>query len=483
MSSGYVDGKRHTHFQNFLKKELEEETREEGEEPTPPASAETEEGMVVTQARQHQQDTLEEERLRKEQDGLVITMLDSVDSGVQAEGTEDLETKQGQAEAPGENQVEEQGTEGSVTADLTEEVGESSSILTREELGKAQGYNATLANIREKTYKGGGPYFWKEDILMREPYHVSGKELIRVSRVARNKVLRMAHNTPIAGHFNRDRMFHAIRARLDWPGVVKDVEEMCNTCPVYQKAGPAVTARAPLHPLPVMKEPFKRMAMDVVGPLPHTRSVNEFLLIVMDYATKWPEAFALRNVTTETVVHCLVEMTARIGVPKELLSDNGSNFMSKVMKQYCETTGIKQLKISPYHPQTDGMVERFNSTFKRLLRKLTQDPNAEWDKCLPYVLWAYRGTIHKTTGFSPYELLFSRDMKMPLDQMVRYWKGKGKENEIGVTEYIQTLRVNMQMIRDLAYENKVEEKVKQKHYYDLKTKGPNFCCGRFCTGI
>ena len=61
----------------------------------------------------------------------------------------------------------------------------------------------------------------------------------------------------------------------------------------------------------------------------------------MDYATKWPEAFALRNVATETVVHCLVEMTARIGVTEELLSDNGSNFMSKVMKQYCETTGIK----------------------------------------------------------------------------------------------------------------------------------------------
>ena len=203
----------------------------------------------------------------------------------------------------------------------------------------------------------------------------------------------------------------------------------------------------------------------------------------MDYATKWPEAFALRNVTTETVVHCLVEMTARIGVPEGLVSDNGSKFMSKVMKQYCETTGIKQLNISTYHPQTDGMVEQFNSTLKRLLRKLTQDPKAEWDKCLPYILWAYHGTIHNTTGFSPYELLFGREMKMPLDQMVRYWKGKGKgkekENESGVTEYIQTLRANMQIIRDLAYEKEVEEKVKQKHNYDLKTKNRTFAVGDF----
>ena len=125
------------------------------------------------------------------------------------------------------------------------------------------------------------------------------------------------------------------------------------------------------------------------------------------------------------------------------------------------------------------MIEQFNSTFKRLLRKLTQDPNAEWDKCLPYVLWAYHGTIHKTMGFSPYELLFGRKMKMPLDQMVRYWKGKEKENESGVTEYIHILRVNMQMIRDLAYEKEVEEKVKPKHYHDLKTKDQTFAMGDF----
>ena len=141
------------------------------------------------------------------------------------------------------------------------------------------------------------------------------------------------------------------------------MEEMCNTCPVCQKAGP-LTTRDPLHPLSIIKELFKRMIMDVVGYLPCTKSGNNFLLVVMDYATKWPEAFVLRNVTTETVVHCLVDMTARIAMPEELLFDNGSNFMSKVIKQYCETTEIKQLKISPYHSQTGGMVECFNSKLK-----------------------------------------------------------------------------------------------------------------------
>ena len=75
------------------------------------------------------------------------------------------------------------------------------------------------------------------------------------------------------------------------------------------------------------------------------------------------------------------------------------------------------------------MVELFNSTLKRLLRKLTQNPKAEWDKCLPYVLWVYHRMIHKRTGFSPYELLFDREMKMTLDQIMCYWKGKEKRKQ------------------------------------------------------
>ena len=142
------------------------------------------------------------------------------------------------------------------------------------------------------------------------------------------------------------------------------------------------------------------------GPLKKSRIGNNYILVAMDYTTKWPEAFALKNTTAETIVDFLIELTTRVGIQEEILTDNRTNFMSKVMKQFCQTTGIHQIKTSPYHPQTDGMVERFNSTLKRLLRKLTQNSTVEWDKCLPFVLWAYRGTTYSTTGFSPYQLLF-----------------------------------------------------------------------------
>ena len=150
----------------------------------------------------------------------------------------------------------------------------------------------------------------------------------------------MAHNSPIAGHYTSDRTLSTIRTRIDWPGVAKDVKGICASCPTYKKAGPAIIVKAPLNPLPVIKEPFTRIAMDLFGPLDRTKAGNKYILVLMDYATKWSEYFALRNVTSETIVNCLIEVTARIGIPKELLTDKGSNFISKVMKKYCSMTGI-----------------------------------------------------------------------------------------------------------------------------------------------
>ncbi len=141
--------------------------------------------------------------------------------------------------------------------------------------------------------------------------------------------------------------------------------------------------------------------------------------------------------------------------------------------------GVHQIRTSPYHPEIDGMVERFNSTLKRLLRKLTQNDKVEWDKCLPFVLWAYRGTVHATTGFSPYKLLFGREMRMPLDELVRFWKGKEVQSEMDITEHIEVMRANMEVVRDIVQQNEEREKRAQKHYHDRKVVERKFEVGDF----
>ena len=206
--------------------------------------------------------------------------------------------------------------------------------ISANQLKEEQLTDSSLEKIRVKAAQQNSPYFWKEKILMRKPYHVQGKDLIVVPKVARVKVLQLAHNLVIAGHFGLERTLEAVRRRMDWPGIVLDIKELCKSCPVCQRAKLAVVTRAPLHSLPIIANPFQRIAMDIFGPLARTKDGNKYILVIMDYATRWLEAYALKNCTADTVVNCLIDLCARVGIPQELLTDNGTNFISKVVKQF-----------------------------------------------------------------------------------------------------------------------------------------------------
>ncbi len=134
---------------------------------------------------------------------------------------------------------------------------------------------------------------------------------------------------------------------------------------------------------------------------------------MMDFATRYPEAIPLRKIDATTVAEALCEVFTRLGLPEELLSDQGSNFTSNLMKQVLDLLQIHHLKISSYHPQTDGMLERFHGTLKGMMRK-TNSAQKEWDQYLPYVCFAVRDSVHFATGFTPFQLLFGREVRGPL---------------------------------------------------------------------
>ena len=162
--------------------------------------------------------------------------------------------------------------------------------------------------------------------------------------------------------------------------------------------------------------------MDIVDPLVWSEKGNRFILVVCDYGTKFPEAIPLKTINAETLANALIKIFSRVEIPRAILSDQGSNFMSATIKHLCSLLHIKKLKTSPYHPKANELVENFNGTFKKMLRCYSDEESRNWDKNILYVLFAYREAKHETNGFSPFEMLYGRHVRRPLSVVKEEWE-------------------------------------------------------------
>jgi len=179
-------------------------------------------------------------------------------------------------------------------------------------------------------------------------------------------VISALHNQPGGGHLGVHKTLAKVRDRFYWPGLQKDVEywwRCCQDC--AESKSPSSTARGLLIPSQV-GYPMERVALDLFGPLPVTKHGNKYILVVTDYFTRWVEAYSLPNQEATTMARVLVnEWISRYGAPDVIHSDQGKNFDSRLFKEVCHLLGIHKTRTTPYHPQSDGLVERFNRTLKR----------------------------------------------------------------------------------------------------------------------
>lgn len=207
--------------------------------------------------------------------------------------------------------------------------------------------------------------------------------------------------------------------------------------------------------------------MDIAGPLEKSSSGYQYILVICDYATRFPEAFPLRSITTLKVISALVQLFSRVGIPEEILTDQGTNFTSKLMSQLNQQLGIKAIRTSPYHPQTDGLVERFNQTLKNMLRKFVADTGRDWDRWLPFLLFAYREVPQTSTGFLPFELIYGWQVQGPLDLLRKNWEAPiPTGTETSIVQYILQMRDRLERYREEAAENLREAQLAQKRWYD-----------------
>ncbi|XP_073721145.1 uncharacterized protein [Misgurnus anguillicaudatus] len=318
-----------------------------------------------------------------------------------------------------------------------------------------------------------GMSFCVQDDLL---YRKTGEKLqLVVPFQVRNTVMTLGHSIPWAGHLGRRRTHSRISKHFYWLGMSKDIAEFCKTCPECQRSALRKPPKVPLIPLPVIDVPFQRLGMDIVGPLERSKTGNKFMLVICDYATRFPEVFPLRNIKAKTIAFCLIQFFSRVGIPKEILTDRGTNFTSLLLQQVYQLLGIKGLKTTPYHPETDGLVERFNQTLVQMLRKFVNEVGNDWDQWLPYVLFAYREVPQSSTGFSPFQLMYGHEVKGPLSLIRELWEGDTMtRDKPNVIDYVLAMRQKLQRMTELATTHLSEAQKRQKTWYDRKTERRSF---------
>ena len=221
--------------------------------------------------------------------------------------------------------------------------------------------------------------------------------------------------------------------------------------------------------------PLQRVAMDILGPLPETERGNRYILVIADYCTKWTEAFPMSNMEAHTVAKLFVyNFVCRFGAPDYLHTDQGRNFESNLFSEICKLLGVSKTRTTPYHPQSDGLVERFNHTLLNMLSIAAQDQERDWDVQLPLIMMAYRTSVQESTGATPFSLMFGREAHLPIDVMFGMPPG---EESVSPSHYAFLLRQRMEAAYHCVRSQLFMQQRRLKNLYDRKVAGAPYCVG------
>lgn len=312
------------------------------------------------------------------------------------------------------------------------------------------------------------------DALVEDEWRVYHQ--IVVPQKYRQSVLSLAHDAPLAGHLGVNKTYEKLRQHFYWLKMKQDVVQYCRTCTVCQRVGkPNQTIpKAPLQPVPAFQEPFNKVIVDCVGPLPKTRSGNQYLLTIMCAATRYPEAIPLRNITSTAVIKSLIKFFTIFGLPFSVQTDQGSNFMSHIFKQVMAQLGIHHYTSSAYHPQSQGALERFHQTLKTMLRAYCLEYERDWDEGIPLLLFAVRESVQESIGFSPNELVFGHTVRGPLKLLKERWLAEDTEAEESLLKYVSVFRERLTRAGELAKQNLGDAQEEMKAWYDKKARQRHF---------
>ncbi|XP_068213397.1 uncharacterized protein [Palaemon carinicauda] len=276
-------------------------------------------------------------------------------------------------------------------------------------------------------------------------------------------------------HFGVWKFLDKLAQYCWWPGMKLSVKRFVKECEVCQVIGKPnqIIPEAPLNPIPAIGEPFSELVVDVVGPLPKTKTGFEYILTIMDRASRFPEACLLRKITSEVVFEKQIEFFSRYGLPRVIQTDCGTNFTSKMFRGKCAELAIRHINSVPYHSESQGVVERFHQTFKSILKKNCYAHGSEWDKELSLVMFAIRNHPNASTGVAPFDLIFGHKVRGPLDIFCEAF-GADQRWEIKVGEFVDDIRKRMVSAWKFARDNLGTAQNRMKAVYDRNSIACSF---------
>lgn len=325
-------------------------------------------------------------------------------------------------------------------------------------------------------------FYLHDNLLMRKwcpavlpGVHWNVTEQVVVPAPFRSHILSIAHEGKWSGNLEVTKTYNSILRHFYWPGLKSDGTTYCRSCHVCQVVGKPnqIVPHAPLHPIPAIGEPFEHVIVDCGGPLPRTKLGHQFLLTIMCTATRYPEAIPLRRITTGIVTRALLKFFSTFGLPRVLQTDQGSNFTARLFAQVMRELRIKHTTSSPYHPVSQGALERWHQTLKAMLKKYCQTEQKDWDEGLPFHLFAIHDATQESLGFSPAELVFGHSLRGPLSQLKEVMLEDASNRKRDVLQF----RERLLRSRDFARQNLKDSQESMKRRYDRSALERNFEVG------
>lgn len=282
----------------------------------------------------------------------------------------------------------------------------------------------------------------------------------------KSRMIRLFHDGQLAGHLGIRKTFSRIEQRAYWKNLRRDVQQYVNHCITCQKSKAARLPPVPASTF-IADEPWSFLTIDLMGPYARSSNRTTHLFLVVDHFTRYVEVFPLQNTKAENIIKKLWEVCLRWGVPKCILSDNGTQFTSKLYESWCNSLGIRRFFISAYHPQAN-LTERYCQTVKHMIICLTEKCK-QWDKFLPELCFALHTCVNDTTSFTPAYANFGRELRTPFDNHI----------QINLSKFasVREIGQRLQTVHGILKDEMCASQEKHLKYYNLKTKAREYKVG------